>query len=141
MLTTTDNFWNGAEFYGEPDYNSLVLLERYFEKYPEDANKVVLSIKGGVSPETHQTDGSPKNTRRTIDDSSAQLKGRKKIDLFGFARRDQNMPMKTTFETMNKEYVLTSKIDGVSLSEVRVETIHEAVKHIKVSACEVELSL
>ncbi|KAK6085726.1 pyridoxal reductase [Seiridium cupressi] len=135
------NFWNGGEFYGPPEYNSLVLLERYFEKYPEDADKVVLSIKGGMNPKTHGADGSPENTRRTINDSSAQLKGRKVIDLFEFARRDQNVPMETTFDTMNKEFVQTGKIGGVSLSEVRAETIHEAVKHIKVQAVEVELSL
>lgn len=135
------NFWNGGELYGPPDYNSLVLLERYLEKYPEDADKIVLSIKGGMNPKTHASDGSAENTRRTIDDSTAQLKGRKKIDLFEFARRDQGVSMAETFGVMDKEYVQTRKIDGVSLSEVRAETIHEAVKHIKVHAVEVELSL
>ena len=118
-----------------------MLLERYFEKYPEDADKVVLSIKGGVNFSTHQTDGSPENTRRTIDDSTSQLKGRKKIDLFEHARRDQGVPMETTFSTMDKEYVQTGKIGGVSLSEVRADTIHEAVKLVKIEAVEVELSL
>ncbi|KAI1329934.1 voltage-gated shaker-like K+ channel, subunit [Xylariaceae sp. FL0255] len=135
------NNWNGGEFYGPPEYNSLVLLERYLEKYPEDADKFVLSIKGGMNPKTHAPDGTPEGTRRTIDDSIAQLKGRKKIDLFEFARRDQNIPMETTFDIVNKEYVQTGKIGGISLSEVRVETIHEAVKHTKVLAVEVELSL
>ncbi|OTA58453.1 Aldo/keto reductase [Hypoxylon sp. EC38] len=135
------NCWNGGEFYGNPDYNSLVLLERYLEKYPEDADKFVLNIKGGINPETHQIDGSPENTRRTLDDSIAQLKGRKKIDMFEFARRDQNVPMEVTFGVMQKEYVDTGKIGGIALSEVRAETIHEAVKHIKVLAVEVELSL
>ncbi|KAK6952025.1 hypothetical protein Daesc_006551 [Daldinia eschscholtzii] len=135
------NFWNGGEFYGTPEYNSLVLLERYFEKYPEDADKVVISIKGGVSPVTHQTDGSPENTRRSLNDSIAQLKGRGKIDLFEFARRDPKVPMEVTFDIVNKEFVQTGKIGGVSLSEVRAETIHEAVKHVKVHAVEVELSL
>lgn len=135
------NFWNGGEFYGQPDYNSLVLLERYFEKYPEDADKVVLSIKGGINPKTHRPDGSPENTRRTIDDSSAQLKGRKKIDLFEMARRDQGIDMGITFGVMDNEYVQTGKLGGISLSEVRAETIHEAVKHVKISAVEVELSL
>ncbi|KAL3477081.1 Aldo/keto reductase [Aspergillus californicus] len=134
------NFWNGGEFYGKPHYNSLVLLERYFERYPEDADKVVLSIKGGVHRETRKTDGSVENTRRTIEDSTAQLKGRKKIDLFEFARRDQNVPMEVTYGVMN-EYVEAGTIGGVSLSEVRAETIHEAVKHSKVLAVEVELSL
>ncbi|KAI1409323.1 Aldo/keto reductase [Hypoxylon sp. FL1857] len=135
------NLWNGGEIYGEPHYNSLVLLERYLEKYPEDADKFVLCIKGGVNPKTHQIDGSPENTRRTLDDSIAQLKGRKKIDLFEFARRDQNVPMEVTFGIMQKEYIETGKIGGISLSEVRAETIHEAVKHIKVHAVEVELSM
>jgi pyridoxine 4-dehydrogenase len=136
-----ENFWNGGEFYGPPEYNSLVLLERYFEKDPEDADKVVLCIKGGVSPKRPQTDGSPENTRRTLDDSIAQLKGRKKIDLFEFARRDPNVPIEVILGIIHIEYVQTDKIGGISLSEVRAETIHEAVKHTKVLALEVELSL
>lgn len=97
------NFWNGGEFYGPPEYNSLVLLERYFAQYPEDADKVVLSIKGGVGATGAAPDGSPENTRRSIDTCIAQLKGRKKIDIFEFARRDQNVPMKTTFDVIEKE--------------------------------------
>lgn len=141
LLTFTGNFWNGGEFYGPPNYNSLVLVERYLETYPEDAGKITLSIKGGVNPITHASDGSAENTRRTIDDSMAKLKGRKKIDLFEFARRDQETSIAQTFNLMDKEYVQTGKIEGVSLSEVRAETIHEAVKHVKVHAVEVELSL
>jgi len=140
-LRNGNNFWNGGEFYGRPEYNSLVLVERYLEKYPEDADKIVLSIKGGVNPVTHKIDGSPENTRRTLDDSIAQLKGRKKIDIFEFGRRDHNVPMEVTFGIIEKEYVQTGKIDGISLSEVRAETIHEAVKHTKICAVEIELSL
>jgi pyridoxine 4-dehydrogenase len=136
-----DNCWNGGEFYGTPEYNSLVLLEKYLEKFPEDADKFVLSIKGGAAPGSLHPDGSAENTRRTLDDSIAQLKGRKKIDIFEFARRDPNVPLEVTFGIMDKEYVQTGKIGGISLSEVRAETIHEAVKHIKVLAVEVELSL
>jgi pyridoxine 4-dehydrogenase len=135
------NFWNGGEFYGTPDYNSLVLLERYFEKYPEDANKVVLSIKGGIKSKTGRPNGSPDGTRRTLDDSLAQLKGHKKLDLFEFARRDPDVPIETTFGIMDKEYMQTGKLGGISLSEVRAETTHEAVKVAKVSAVEVELSM
>ncbi|KAI1097712.1 putative aldo/keto reductase [Jackrogersella minutella] len=144
MKTALDNgmnFWNGGEFYGPPEYNSLVLLERYFAKYPEDADKVVLSIKGGVDNTGKNPDGSPENTRRTIDQCIAQLKGRKKIDIFEFARRDQKVPMKTTFDVIQKEYIETGKIGGIALSEVRAETIHEAAKLIKIAAVEVELSL
>ncbi|KAI1119660.1 pyridoxal reductase [Nemania sp. NC0429] len=134
-------FWNGGEFYGVPEYNSLTLLAQYFEKYPEDANKIILSIKGGMNPETHTFDGSPEGTRRTIDNCLRQLKGRKKLDMFEFARRDQNSDMKITFDTIQKEYIDTGKLGGISLSEVRAETIHEAAKVAKIVACEVELSL
>ncbi|KAL8786722.1 MAG: hypothetical protein Q9195_008097 [Heterodermia aff. obscurata] len=140
-LKNGSNCWNGGEFYGPPDYNSLVLLERYFEKYPEDADKIIISIKGGLNNETHQVDGSPENTRRTLDDTIAQLKGRKKLDLFEFGRRDPNVPLETTFGVIEKEYIQTGKLGGISLSEVRAETIHEAVKYTKVLAVEVELSL
>ncbi|KAK8192688.1 hypothetical protein M8818_007860 [Zalaria obscura] len=105
------------------------------------ADKVVISIKGGANPKTHQTDASPENTRRSLNDSIAQLKGRKMIDLFEFGRRDPNVPLDTTFGLIDREYVQTGKIGGISLSEVRAETIHEAVKHTKVLAVEVELSL
>ncbi|OGM43922.1 aldo/keto reductase [Aspergillus bombycis] len=136
------NCWNGAEFYGPPDYNSLVLLERYLEKYPEDADKIILNIKGGINPQTHQVDASPENTRRSLDDCIAQLKGRKqKIDIFEFGRRDPTVPMDVIFDLIDKEYVQTGKIGGIGLSEVRAETIHEAVKHTKVVAVEAELSL
>lgn len=133
--------WNGGEFYGPPDYNSLVLLSRYFEKYPEDADKVIISIKGGLNPKTHKLDASPENTRRTIGDSIAQLKGHKKLDLFEFGRRDPAVPMEVTNTIINEEFIQAGKLGGISLSEVRAETIHEAVKHTKIHAVEVELSM
>ncbi|KAI0535606.1 voltage-gated shaker-like K+ channel, subunit [Xylaria digitata] len=118
-MATADNFWNGTEFYGTTEYKSLVLVERYLQKYPEDADKIFLSIKGSVSPVTHETDGSVKNTRRSIDDSLSQLNGRARIDLFGFGRRNPKVPLGVTFGTIEKEVV-------------RAERIHEAVKYTKV---------
>lgn len=135
------NLWNGAEFYGTPDYNSLVLLERYFEKYPEDADKVVLSIKGAVGAAGHHPDGSPEGIRASVDNCLALLKGRKKIDIFECARRDQNTPLDVTFGVLDKEYVQTGKIGGIGLSEVKASTIREASKLTKVVAVEAELSL
>ncbi|ETS78843.1 hypothetical protein PFICI_08696 [Pestalotiopsis fici W106-1] len=134
------NFWNGGEFYGTPEYNSLHLLERYFEKYPEDAGKVVLSIKGGYGP-VKGPDGSPEGIRQSLDNCLALLKGRKKIDIFECARRDHNTPLEVTFGVLEKEYVQTGKIGGISLSEVKASTVHEAAKITKIVACEVELSL
>ncbi len=135
------NFWNGGDFYGTPTYNSLVLLERYFEKYPEDADKVVLSVKGAVNAETRSPDGSPEGVRRSVDGILKQLKGRKKLDIFECARRDPNTPLAVTFGVLQKEYIDTGKLGGISLSEVSAATIHEAAKIAKIVAVEVELSL
>ncbi|KAK4156916.1 NADP-dependent oxidoreductase domain-containing protein [Chaetomidium leptoderma] len=132
------NFWNGGEFYGTPECNSMTLLEAYFAQYPEDADKVVLSIKGGFGP--HGPDGSPEGTRRSIDNVIKQLNGRKKLDIFECARRDPSVPMEDTFRTM-QEYIDKGLLGGISLSEVAASTIHEAVKHAKIVAVEVELSI
>lgn len=94
-----------------------------------------------MNPNTHQIDASAENTRRSLDNCIAQLKGRKKIDMFEFARRDPTVPMQETFALIEKEYIQTGKIEGIALSEVRAETIHEAVKYTKVLAVEAELSL
>lgn len=134
------NLWNGGEFYGPTTRNSLVLLEKYLAKYPGDADKFVLNIKGGMNPQTSRPDGSAENTRRTLDDCIGQLNGRKKIDQFEFARRDQNADMGETFAVM-KEYIQAGKLGGIALSEVRAETIHEAVRYVQPVAVEAELSL
>lgn len=140
-LGAGSNFWNGGEFYGPPDANSLVLLEKYFAQHPGDADKVVLSIKGAFSHAAMATDGSPEAIRQSIDSCMAQLQGRKKIDIFECARRDPSVPLALTLGTIDSEYVQTGKVGGVGLSEVRAETIHEAVQHTKIAAVEVELSL
>ncbi|OLN81086.1 Pyridoxal reductase [Colletotrichum chlorophyti] len=140
-LNNGNNFWNGGEIYGTPEYNSMVLLERYFAKYPEDAEKVVLSIKGASDLKTLHPDGSPDGVRRSLDNVLAKLNGRKKVDIFECARRDPNVPLDVTFGVIQKEYIDTGKVGGISLSEVSAATIHEAVKHARIVAVEVELSL
>ena len=119
----------------------MVLLERYFAKYPEDAAKVVLSIKGGINLKLHRPDGSPDGIRASLDNVLGTLGGRVKVDLFECARRDPNTPLDVTFGVIEKEYVEKGKVGAISLSEVSAATIHEAVKVAKVAAVEVELSL
>ncbi|RAL65093.1 hypothetical protein DID88_001200 [Monilinia fructigena] len=117
------NFWNGGQFYGTPEYNSLTICEAYFTKYPEDAEKVVLSVKGGIDLERHVPDGSPEgiflNAREWI---AVRL-------------------LKITMKVLEEEYVKTGKIGGISLSECSAETVQRAAKVTKIVACEVELSL
>lgn len=134
------NFWNGGELYGMPERNSLHLLNEYFTKYPEDAEKVVLSIKGGLKPGKLVPDGSEANVQRSIDECLRVLDGRKFLDLFECARVDPKTPIETTIAAINK-YVESGKIGGISLSEVGEETIRKAAKVAKISAVEVEFSL
>lgn len=49
--------------------------------------------------------------------------------------------MESIFTLINEEYIKTGKVGGISLSEPEAQTIHEAVKHTKISAVEVELSM
>ena len=51
------------------------------------------------------------------------------------------MPLADVFNLIEQEYIKTSKLGGIALSEVKAETIHEAVKYTNVASVEVELSL
>lgn len=132
------NFWNAGEFYGTPEYNSLHLMEKYFTKYPEDASKVILSIKGGLN--NMVPDGSPEGIRKSVENCLTLLKGKKSIDIFEMARVDKKTPLETTFKAL-EEYVKAGKIGGVALSEVNATTIKKAVGITKIVAVEVEVSL
>lgn len=131
--------WNGGEIYGTPDYNSLTILNRYFEKYPEDAAKVVLNIKGACEPD-RSPNGNPDFVNQSVANCLAHLGGRAKIDMFEPARRDMNVPLELTLDTL-AELVEQGKIGGVALSEVNAETIKQAAKITKIVAVEIELSL
>ncbi|KAF4496021.1 pyridoxine 4-dehydrogenase [Fusarium agapanthi] len=132
------NLWSGAEFYGPPEYNSMTLIKAYFTKFPEDAEKITIAMKGTYKPDTFQLDGSPENVRRSIDNVLNQLGGVKKLDIFAPSRRDRKVPFEETLNVIQKEYVDTGKVGGIALSECSAETIEEAVKHVKVALVEVE---
>ena len=134
------NFWNGGEIYGNAERNSLHLLREYFEKYPEDANKVVISIKGGCLPGQMAVDGSPENTRRSIEECIKVLDGKKKLDIWESARVDPKTPIEITMREAAK-FVQSGQIGGISLSECSADTIRRAAAVTKISAVEVELSL
>lgn len=119
------NFWNGGELYGTPDHNSLHLLNAYFTEYPENAEKVVLSIKGGLKPGQFIVDGSEENIRRSVDETLRLLDGKKKLDIFECARQDPKFPVEHTVQVL-AEYVKAGKLGGIGLSEVDAETIRRA---------------
>lgn len=137
--------WNGGEIYGNSERNSLHLLNAYFTKYPEDADKVVLCIKGGyvgglADRENAHPDGSPANVKRSIDECLKVLDGKKFLDLFEVARVDPKVPVEETLKAVD-EYVKAGKIGGISLSEIGEKTIRRAANVVKVEAVEVEFSL
>jgi pyridoxine 4-dehydrogenase len=139
-LSLGANNWNGGELYGSPERNSLHLLNEYFTKYPEDASKVVLSIKGGLAAGEMRPDGSKKNIQRSIDECLRVLDGKKSLDLFECARVDPTTPYEETIGYI-AEYVKAGKLGGISLSEVSANTIRKAHGVHPVSAVEVEFSL
>lgn len=139
-LAAGANMWNGADFYGPPDASSLQLLNRYFSRYPKDADKVVLSIKGGVNQTTHKIDGKEANVRRCIENALKILDGRKKIDIWAMARQDPEAPLEETLGAA-AEYVRSGQIGGIGISEVTAEQIKANAKVHPIAAVEVELSL
>lgn len=139
-LNSGANLWNGGELYGKPHANSLHLLNRYFTKYPEDADKAIISIKGSVSTTKRGPDNSEKNIRRSIDECLKVLDGKKFLDLFEPARQDPDVPLEETMNAMAK-YIEEGKLGGISLSEVTEDQIKNAQKIHKIAAVEVEMSL
>jgi pyridoxine 4-dehydrogenase len=134
------NFWNGGVFYGTPEYNSLHLLNAYFTKYPEDASKVVISIKGGFNVAKYGVDGSKEWLTKEIDDALKLLDGKCKIDIFECARVDSKIPIEKTTETLG-ELVKAGKIGGIGLSECSAKSIRRAAKVHAIASVEVEYSL
>ena len=85
-------FWNGGVFYGrgpngEP--KNIQLIARFFATYPEYADKVFLSIKGGLHL-NWQVDGSPEFLRQDVEAVLKILDGKKRLDMFECARVDPN---------------------------------------------------
>jgi pyridoxine 4-dehydrogenase len=135
------NYWNGGEHYGPPEYNSLHLLKAYFQRYPEDADKVVLNIKGGMDMSKMEPDGTEESIRRSVEKCVSILGGVKKIDIFEAARVDPNVPIEETMRAFQK-LIAEGKIGGVALSEVRAETIRRAAKVQEIAGgVEIEFSL
>lgn len=137
-FTSGCNFWNLGEFYGTPAHNSLTIVNQYLNQYPEDANSILLSVKGCMK--NGQPDGSPAFVKESVDNCLRMLGDKAKIRFFEIARIDQNVPLEVTLATLAK-YVDEGKIGGVALSEVNANTIRKASKITKITAVEIELSL
>ncbi|KAK1755346.1 NADP-dependent oxidoreductase domain-containing protein [Echria macrotheca] len=138
-LASGCNCWNASPFYGTPDHNSLTVLRRYFEKYPEDADKALLNVKGCLRP-GFKLDASADGVAWSIADSLAMLGGAAKIDQFEPARKDPKVDIETTVRSI-AEHARRGDVGGVSLSEVSAQTIRRAAEVARIESVEVELSL
>ncbi|KAI0022244.1 NADP-dependent oxidoreductase domain-containing protein [Xylariomycetidae sp. FL0641] len=147
------NCWNGGELYGTSlQDNSLALLNRYFQKYPEDAERVNINIKGGCRW-PREVDNSPEYTAQSISNCLELLGDKGRIDMWEMARRATQAEYIASLRTIN-EFAEKGKIGGLALSEVGTamleavfgvyinsNTIRQASKIRKVEGVEIELSL
>lgn len=95
-------FWNGGEFYGTPEYNSMHILNAYFTKYPQNADKIIINIRGAINPKTMHPEGDEAGVRRSVNTVLKLLDGKKKLDLFECARVDPKTPIEGHYEGSGK---------------------------------------
>ena len=139
--------FNVGEFYG-PHLANYKLLQSFFDKYPEDRKKVIISAKGGVNVETLQPTGDADSISASIENALKVFGGY--LDIYEPARIDLALAEKNgeklfpreTFDTIVK-YIKDGKVGGFSLSEVTNEQIRAIYKEYgEYLACvEVELSI
>uniref|UniRef100_A0A093UVV9 Protein qutG n=1 Tax=Talaromyces marneffei PM1 TaxID=1077442 RepID=A0A093UVV9_TALMA len=134
--------WNGADFYGTSENNSLHLINRYLTAHPEDADKFVLCIKSGLRDHaTYKMDCSPEGLREFAHRSLDILKGTMtKIDIFGLSRVDPDVPVEESVKAL-AELREGGRIGGIQLTEVRAETMGRASSVTKIDIVEAEISL
>ncbi|KDQ60704.1 hypothetical protein JAAARDRAFT_31679 [Jaapia argillacea MUCL 33604] len=133
-------FINSGEFYG-PNLSTanLELLSRFFEKYPDYAERTFLSVKGGLRPGTMNIDSSLENLRGSVDRINAALRGKKRLDLYESARVDPNTPVEEAVKNM-AQLVKEGKFDHIGMSECSAQTLRRANAVHPIAAVEIEVS-
>lgn len=133
-------FWSAAEYYGTAEYNSLHLLAAYFEKYPEDASRVILSLKIGMEPSTGKLVCDEEGIHRSYETCERVLGQHKRIDILSCARIDPATPVEVSIGALNK-LVEEGKVNAIGISECSAATLRRASKVTKIAAVEVEFSM
>ncbi|KAG9044570.1 hypothetical protein FS837_007916 [Tulasnella sp. UAMH 9824] len=133
---------NSAGFYGSDEHPTanLELLARFFTKYPELADRTVLSVKGGdVGSIIRTIDCSPENLRRSVDSINKALDGKKRLDIFECARVDPKIPIEQVMESLNG-LVKEGKFDHIGASEISAESLKKAAAVAPIAIVEIEVS-
>jgi len=133
-------YLNGGTFYAQ-DFGpaNLELLSRFYEAYPEYAERTVLCIKGGVKQGTIETHHSEETLRRTFDVISTALRGTKHLDVYENARIDPSRPIEETFAIL-KKLKEEGKFDHLAMSECNAETLRRGNAVEPITHVEVEVS-
>ncbi|KAK7463588.1 hypothetical protein VKT23_006934 [Stygiomarasmius scandens] len=133
-------FLNTADFYDQNwGTGNLEMLSRFFAKYPEYADRIFLSVKGGVNPAKHGPDGSLEYLRTSVERSIKGLGPLKKIDLFEPARIDLSVGIEKIMENL-AILIKEGKFDHIGLSECNANTLRKAHGVYPVTAAEIEVS-
>ncbi|KAF8832134.1 aldo/keto reductase [Lentinula edodes] len=145
LPAATKMFLNAGEFYDRSwGVGNLQLLSRFFEKYPDYAEKTFLSVKGAMKSNgkgSIMPDSSAENLRASVDNCQKVLGPIKKIDLYQPARIDPKVP----FETIMSNLIALrdeGKFGHIGLSECKGSTLRKAyaLHPGSVAAVEVEVS-
>ncbi|GJE90855.1 aldo/keto reductase [Phanerochaete sordida] len=132
---------NSGEFYAQ-DFGTanLELVARFFEKYPEYADRVFLSVKGGGKRTgMPMPDSSPENLRASVENINRVLRGTKKLDLFECARVDHNYPVEETTAVL-AGLVKEGLFDHIGMSECSAESLRKGNSVHPIAAVEIEVS-
>ncbi|KAG8748687.1 hypothetical protein FRC10_000078 [Ceratobasidium sp. 414] len=115
-------FLNSGEFYGPPDNRTanLVLLNKFFTKYPEYAERTILFVKGGVNIGATgiQVDASEAGIERNVKAITQLLGPHKKVDMFECARIDPKVPVEETMAALNKQGLDPFAIQGNFVAKI-----------------------
>ncbi|KAI6117681.1 NADP-dependent oxidoreductase domain-containing protein [Pisolithus croceorrhizus] len=129
-----------GEFYGHNlSTTNLEMIARFFEKYPDYAEKAFLSVKGGLVPNSYQPDCSPANLRRSVETINEKLRGTKRLDLFESARVDPNVPIEVSIAAL-VELKNEGKLDHIGMSECSAASLRRGNAVHPISIVEIEIS-
>lgn len=131
-------FINAGEFYGG-DFINLKYLQAFFDKYPEQRQHAIISVKGAVDLNTLQPTSTKEGILTSIDRSLQYLT---KFEIFEPARLDLSVSLEEIVSALD-EAVDSGRIEGYTLSEVGASTLEKIYKLAKYKplGVEVEYSL